>query len=40
MELKDVAKRIGVSNVKVIRKAEEYARLCKVRCPSGLGAVS
>jgi hypothetical protein len=39
MEVQNVAKRIGISNVVVVRKAEEYVRLAKVRCPQGLGAV-
>lgn len=39
MDVQNVAKKLGITNVAVVRKAEEYARLCKVRCPQGLGAV-
>ena len=38
-EVQHVAKRLGITNVAAVRKAEEYVRLCKVRCPQGLGAV-
>lgn len=39
MDVQEIAKRVGVTNVVVVRKAQEYVRLSKVRAPSGLGAV-
>lgn len=39
MDVQDIAKRIGMTNVAVVRKAQEFVRLSKVRCPQGLGAV-
>lgn len=39
MDVQKIATAIGLTNVKVIRKAEEYMRLCKIRCPGGIGGV-
>eukprot|EP01114_Cavostelium_apophysatum_P000502 TRINITY_DN10453_c0_g1_i1.p1 TRINITY_DN10453_c0_g1~~TRINITY_DN10453_c0_g1_i1.p1 ORF type:complete len:157 (+),score=18.05 TRINITY_DN10453_c0_g1_i1:77-547(+) len=36
MDLNEVTKRLNITDKAIIRKAQEYSRLCDVRAPSGL----
>jgi len=38
MDVKKIATTLGITNTNVIRKAEEFMRLTKIRCPVGIGA--
>ena len=37
MEVKDICVTLNIPSKKIVRKAEEYLRLCRVKCPMGLG---
>lgn len=39
MDVKRLCASLGIVDKKVIRKAEEYSRLCSVKRPLGLGTV-
>ena len=40
MEVAHLGRSLGIEDRKVVRKAEEFSRLCSVKRPMGLGTVS